>query len=66
MNYEPHEIDGEYKIWETTTKQYIFTADNANHCESLCDSLNSGGGFDGETPRFFNNITIPVDNAELV
>jgi len=66
MNYEQHVIDGEYRIWETATKQYIFTADDANHCESLCNWLNSGGGFDGETPRFFNNITTPVDNAELV
>ena len=63
MNYEPHEINGEYKIWETATKKYIFRANDENHCESLCNWLNSGGGFDGETPLFFSNLNNMVDSV---
>jgi pantothenate kinase len=65
MNYEVRRHGENYKIYEIPTQQYIYKDSQRITAESLCDSLNKGSGFDGETPRFFNNLASGVDISEF-
>lgn len=66
MNYEVRRHGDTYKIYEIPTQQYIYKSSKRITCESLCNSLNNGCGFDGETPRFFSILLPEVDNIEFV
>jgi len=41
-----------YKIYESRTKQYIAAYDEKNPAEHICEKLNAGCGFAGNTPSF--------------
>ena len=66
MNYEVRRHGDNFKIYEIPTRQYIFKMNDRITAESVCDSLNSGCGFDGETPRFFSNLTMAIDSPQTV
>ena len=66
MNYEVRRHGDNFKVYEIPTRQYVFKNNDRITCESVCDSLNSGCGFDGETPRFFSNLTMAIDIPQTV
>jgi len=62
MNYEIVNINrNEFHVIETKTNQIV------TKCSKICDArkylkhLNSGGGFDGNTPNFFLKNTKNID-----
>lgn len=58
MNYEVRRHGRKYKIYEIPTKQYIQQYWEKYKADEICEKLNNGSGFDGNTPAFFcqNNI----------
>ncbi len=52
-NYEILKNDGMYCIYERNTDQYISQHSNYEKAKSVVKSLNSGSGFNGDTPSFF-------------
>jgi hypothetical protein len=65
MTYEVRRHGEMYKIYENTTQQYIFKSNKRITCESHCEKLNNGSGFEGETPKFFSILTKTVDSTEF-
>ena len=53
MNYQLHNENNEFNIYETNTKQVIKTLKTKDEGKKLIRHLNFGGGFDGYTPPFF-------------
>ncbi len=52
-SYNVVEIDGEYKIKELATEQYVMKYENIVDAKKHCKKLNLGSiGFDGFTPKF--------------
>ena len=52
MKYEIRRHGKKYKIYEIPTKQYIHYTYNSRDAKDMCNSLNRGSGFDGNTPAF--------------
>lgn len=42
-----------YEVVESKSMKIIKTTENIEDAYELCSQLNSGSGFDGETPAFF-------------
>jgi len=53
MNYEIRRHGKKYKIFEIPTKQYIQHFYKSQDAKEVCNALNRGSGFDGNTPSFF-------------
>ena len=58
-----HTSDG-YMIKETKTDQYLFSYDHKMPAYALCNKLNKGSGFEGETPAFFTQKYILDQSQE--
>ena len=46
-----------YKIYEASTKQYVAAYDEKNPAKHICEKLNAGCGFAGNTPPFITRDT---------
>lgn len=55
-----------YIIKEKKTGQHLISYDFATPANVLCNKLNSGSGFAGETPAFFAKKIVQVDIRKLV
>ena len=47
---------GIYYVYDTKLEQIVWKSDSKEQNESLIDRLNSGYGFNGKIPSFFNNL----------
>ena len=47
---------GVYYVYDTKLKQIIWKSASKEQNESLIERLNSGYGFNGKIPSFFNNL----------
>lgn len=52
-NYEVRRHGKKWKVYEVNTNQYIYAANNKWKAIEVQKNLQSGGGFDGQTPTFF-------------
>ena len=55
-----------YKIYESRTKQYIAAYDEKNPAEHICEKLNAGCGFAGNTPTFITRTLPRVDHIQPI
>jgi hypothetical protein len=53
MTYQTNTIDGTTEIIEQTTSQVVLKTKKDKLAKNVCDALNLGAGFGGETPSFF-------------
>ena len=51
-NYTVRRHGNQYKVYETSTKQYVAIYQNKYDANDICKKLNKGAGFAGTTPRF--------------
>ena len=51
-NYKVYQHKSQYQIWEKNVN-IVKTTESEEDAYELCSQLNSGSGFDGETPAFF-------------
>ena len=47
---------GTYYVYDTKISQIVWKSEDKQQNESLIDRLNSGYGFNGKIPSFFNNL----------
>jgi hypothetical protein len=47
-----------YKIYEASTKQYVAAYDEKDPADHICEKLNNGCGFAGNTPTFITRSSI--------
>ena len=52
-NYEVRRHGKKWKVFELSTNQYVFSANNKWKAIQVEKNLQSGGGFNGHTPTFF-------------
>lgn len=52
-NYEVRRHGKKWKVYEVSTNQYIFAANNKVRAVEIQKSLQNGSGFNGQTPTFF-------------
>lgn len=60
-NYVIENFFDSYVIKENKTDQYIVSYDHKMPANALCRKLNSGSGFEGETPSFMTKNILRVD-----
>lgn len=63
MDYEVRRHGDKYKVFEVKTAMYLFVTKDKQKAESVCDSLNRGCGFAGESPFFFSNLAKGFDET---
>jgi hypothetical protein len=64
--YSVRKQNGLFTVYELKTKQVIQSYDYRSEATMLARFLESGGGFAGETPRFFaeNVVTLSEEAAK--
>lgn len=50
-----------HMIKEVSTNQYLAMCDSGEMAKDLCKKLNTGSGFDGETPAFFTKNIVRIE-----
>ena len=65
MNYEVRRHGDKYKVYEVKTEMYLLVTKDRIKAESVCDSLNRGCGFAGESPYFFSNLAKGFDETSF-
>jgi|TARA_R110000851_G_scaffold49490_2_gene119064 hypothetical protein len=65
-NYSVRKQNNEYSVIELKTNQVINRYELRDDANQIARFLESGGGFAGETPRFFvkNVVTLPAELAK--
>jgi hypothetical protein len=53
MKYTVRRHGKQFKVYETSTKNYIQSYLDRDKAKSVAKSLNNGSGFNGEIPNFF-------------
>jgi len=53
-----------YKIYESSTKQYVAAYGEKDPADHTCEKLNAGGGFAGNTPPFITTTTPRIDSRD--
>lgn len=48
-------------IKEVNTNQYLAMCDSSETAKQLCKKLNTGSGFDGNTPAFFVKNIVRIE-----
>ena len=52
MKYTVRRHGNNFKVYEVENKRYIITLDTRNKANRIAKNLNSGGGFEGDIPKF--------------
>jgi len=52
MKYTVRRHGNSFKVYEVENKRYIITLDTRNKANRIAKNLNSGGGFEGDIPKF--------------
>lgn len=52
--YKVRRHGNRYKVYEVETSQYLYVG-SKTECDDLCNKLNKGSGFEGNTPAFMTN-----------